>query len=325
MSLKVRTAVKSMPSLIGAFGIRTLQDRRAGDRRVHRDHLALRVEAGLHPHDARGAVEAVLHVLFARPHHLHRHAGHRLGDRHALPHEVLRAAAAAETAAQHHLVHLDLLERQAGRLRRGRHRRLAVLRRRPHLQEAVRLEPRGARLRLHRRVVEVRRLVFGLDHLRRGGESRLRVPQLARLRQLRVGEALRAASPRWSRLSALPLPAAVPLDSSPSSTPRWRATSCRRRRRRSPPRARPSSRRASFQRRAASRLATLPPNTGHCAIEACSIPGSVTSTPKTGLPRTLSGMSRRCSGLPAIFQSLGSRSVTSFGGVELGRGGGHLP
>jgi 3-hydroxyisobutyrate dehydrogenase-like beta-hydroxyacid dehydrogenase len=60
----------------------------------------------------------------------------------------------------------------------------------------------------------------------------------------------------------------------------------------------------------------LPPNTGHCAIDACSIPGSVTSTPKTGLPRTLSGMSRRCSGLPAIFQAAGSRSAIFFGGVS---------
>ena len=59
---------------------------------------------------------------------------------------------------------------------------------------------------------------------------------------------------------------------------------------------------------------TLPPNTGHCAMEACSIPGSITSVPKTGLPSTLSGMSRRRRGLPAIFQSFGSRSVMSFGG-----------
>ena len=67
----------------------------------------------------------------------------------------------------------------------------------------------------------------------------------------------------------------------------------------------------------ASTLATLPPNTGHCAIDACSIPGNATSTAKTGLPRTLSGMSRRCIGLPAIFQFAGSRSVTSFGGASL--------
>ncbi len=67
----------------------------------------------------------------------------------------------------------------------------------------------------------------------------------------------------------------------------------------------------------ASTPATLPPNTGHCAIDACSIPGSATSTANTGLPRTLSGRSSRCSGLPAIFHWAGSRNVTSLGGASL--------
>jgi hypothetical protein len=67
----------------------------------------------------------------------------------------------------------------------------------------------------------------------------------------------------------------------------------------------------------ASMRLTVPPKTGHCAIDACSIPGNITSTPKTGLPSTLSGMSRRASDRPAIFQSLASRSFTSAGGDSL--------
>ncbi len=71
-----------------------------------------------------------------------------------------------------------------------------------------------------------------------------------------------------------------------------------------------------FSASAESTRFTLPPNTGHCAIEACSIPGSITSVANTGLPSTLSGMSSLRSGLPAIFQSFGSRSATSFGGAS---------
>jgi hypothetical protein len=127
MSLNARTAVKSIPPL-SVPGHQNLENRRTGDARVQCDKLALRVEAGLHGHDARRTVEAVLHVLFARPHQLHRHAGQRPGNGHTLRHEVLRAAAAAEAAAEHHLVHLDLLERQTGSRCCRRHRGFAVLR-----------------------------------------------------------------------------------------------------------------------------------------------------------------------------------------------------
>jgi len=67
----------------------------------------------------------------------------------------------------------------------------------------------------------------------------------------------------------------------------------------------------------ASTAFSLPPNTGHCAIDACSMPGRTTSVPNTGLPSTLSGMSSRGNGLPAIFHSAGSRSITSCGGASL--------
>src|SRR6266700_2256135 len=47
------------------------------------------------------------------------------------------------------------------------------------------------------------------------------------------------------------------------------------------------------------------------------MPGSCTSMPKSGLPVTLSGMSRRGAGLPMRFQSLGSLSFTSPEGSSL--------
>src|SRR5712692_3980651 len=60
-------------------------------------------------------------------------------------------------------------------------------------------------------------------------------------------------------------------------------------------------------------VASLPRNTGHCAIAAYAMPGCCTSIPKSGLPLTLSGMSSRRAGLPMRFHSLGSFSFTSFG------------
>ena len=65
------------------------------------------------------AVEVVRHVLLAAPDHLDRHAGELLRDRDRLAHVVLRAAAAAEAAAERVLVDLALLERQAGFLGRA--------------------------------------------------------------------------------------------------------------------------------------------------------------------------------------------------------------
>ena len=43
----------------------------------------------------------------------------------------------------------------------------------------------------------------------------------------------------------------------------------------------------------ASKLATLPPNTGQRSSEAYSIPGTLTSIPKVVLPLTFAGVSRR--------------------------------
>jgi hypothetical protein len=47
-----------------------------------------------------------------------------------------------------------------------------------------------------------------------------------------------------------------------------------------------------------SKLFTLPPATGHRSMDATSIPGTCTSIPKMARPVTLSGVSRRLTGLP---------------------------
>ena len=64
-------------------------------------------------------------------------------------------------------------------------------------------------------------------------------------------------------------------------------------------------------------LTTLPPNTGHFSNTACSMPGTVTSMPKIGLPVTIAGPSTFRVGLPMILKSFGSLSGTDSraGGV----------
>src|SRR5207249_3912472 len=75
---------------------------------------------------------------------------------------------------------------------------------------------------------------------------------------------------------------------------------------------------------AASKLFTLPPNTGQSLIAALSIPGSFRSVPYTMAPFSLSIVSRRFTGLPMSFQSFGSLSVTLAGRRELGGSFRHL-
>src|SRR6202158_600783 len=80
-----------------------------------------------------------------------------------------------------------------------------------------------------------------------------------------------------------------------------------------------------FMTLAASKLFTLPPNTGQSLIAALSMPGSLTSIPYIILPVVLSTVSSRFSGLPAIFQSLGSLSLISVGGSSLAAASATLP
>ena len=302
------------------------EDRRAGDRRVHRDDVALaRRGPRLHPHDARRAVVVVLHVLLARPHHLHRRAR-------ASPSRSPRPDARSPAAPPRRpkpppsivLCTSTFSSGRPARFRRSGHRRLAVLRRRPDLEQAVGLDPGGARLRLHRRVGEVRRAVLGLDHLGGGLRSAAACRRVRAPRRSFGGEpfaqhrrdASRPTPRRWRR---------HPIRSSASRAPCWRATSCRRRRRRSP-----RSRTTFFTPRIAQRLGRiddLHPAAEHRALRDRRVQHAgkyARRRAKTGLPSTLSGMSRRCSGLPAIFQSFGSRSAVLAGGAQPGRRGGHL-
>ena len=64
---------------------------------------------------------------------------------------------------------------------------------------------------------------------------------------------------------------------------------------------------------AASTDLSVPPKWGHCAMDACSRPFTVTSVANTGLPSTLSGMSRRCGDVPAMVHAFASLSVTAPG------------
>jgi hypothetical protein len=76
---------------------------------------------------------------------------------------------------------------------------------------------------------------------------------------------------------------------------------------------------------AASKLLTLPPNTGQSLMAALSMPGSFRSMPQTCAPVNLSWMSRRITGLPMSFQSFGSFSGTLAGGVSLAAASATLP
>src|SRR5712691_2683291 len=77
--------------------------------------------------------------------------------------------------------------------------------------------------------------------------------------------------------------------------------------------------------RAASKLFTLPPNTGQSLIAAFSIPGSFRSAPYTCAPVTFGIVSRRLTDLPISFQSFGSLSATVAGGVTLAAASATLP
>ena len=191
---------------------------------------------------------------------------------------------------------------------RARPRRLA---RRPDLELAV-LELRRAVLRLERRVRDERIGVRGLDHLRAAAaKRRVDVAVLARIRC--AGGLRRRAPPpasRTPRCSAAPSalrptrPSASRArvcaghqrvgDDRDAAEQAVRARACPRRRRRActPGSALISSRLA---------LATLPPNTGHFSNTAYSIPGTVTSMPKSGLPVTIAGLSTPAIGLPMIL------------------------
>ena len=69
--------------------------------------------------------------------------------------------------------------------------------------------------------------------------------------------------------------------------------------------------------RESSKLFMVAPKIGGRATTAASIPGILTSIPKTALPFTFSEVSSRFTGLPISLNVLGSFSATSVGGVIL--------
>ena len=176
-------------------------------------------------------------------------------------------------------------------------RRLA---RRPDLELAV-LELRRAVLRLERRVRDER---IRVGAPRRPSPRRASAASTSpSLRSVIAGRLLSTARPpasRSPRCSATPSVPSSQVTFSLLRAPSAPATSCRRRSRRrgSRPlqvRRRPSTTNACFTPGSAlisSRFAltTLPPNTGHFSNTAYSMPGSVKSMPKSGLPVTIVGV-----------------------------------
>ena len=89
------------------------QDRLAGDAHVQRDEVAVGVEAAHQPALRGRMIDAVRHVLFARPDRLDRHARHLLGDQHRVAHEIMAGRAPAESAAEVMAIDLVLVGRKA--------------------------------------------------------------------------------------------------------------------------------------------------------------------------------------------------------------------
>src|SRR5882672_7687074 len=157
------------------FGTNRSEDRLAREAHVQPSEVAARVQAAGEPALHHWVVLAVRHVLLARPEHLHRGSGHLLGDEHRLPDVVVRVGATpSEAAAQHDVVHVDLVGREARGLEDLREGAFAVLRRAPHLA-ALRRPAHGRVHRLHAGVVLVWEVVRRLDFLRRAGERGLHV------------------------------------------------------------------------------------------------------------------------------------------------------
>ncbi len=129
---------------------------------LHRHRPALRVEGAREPVVARGPVEVVRHVIFARPHELEG-GPHRLRDLHRLGDEV-HVDAPPEATAQVGGAHGDLLGLEARHLRRHSRRHLLELG--GAADQARVLADVGREVhRLHRGVGEEGQLVGGLHGL----------------------------------------------------------------------------------------------------------------------------------------------------------------
>src|SRR6266436_377164 len=243
---------------------------------MQRSEVVVRIERADQLRLRDGMIPAVRHVLLARPNQLHRCAGNLLSDRHSLLHEIV-GRAPAEAAAERHLVNVAFGNRQAGSFSGGGQRGLAVLRRRPYLA-AIRRIYRGRVHRLHSRVILIRKGVDGLDLLHSVGDRLLGIAVLVAderllsiktaLEQLRDGGArdfcIVALVPAYGHCieGSLRLPPAIGHDGNSRLTDLKDV---------------PDTLLAVDL--AASKLTSLPPNTGQSLIAAQSIPGSFTSKP----------------------------------------------
>ena len=163
------------------------------------DHLVAGVEAGLEALRRHGVIEAVLHVVLARPHHLDRRAAQLLGQQRRLDGEVALGLA-AEAAAEQRGVHRHLLGLDAERLgdvvaraARG----FAPAPTPPTCRPVMRAAAAGGSMVAWR---EMRRVVLGRDHLGGRGQRLVGVAVVALDLAGLLHGSLRAAPGRpWSR------------------------------------------------------------------------------------------------------------------------------
>src|SRR5262245_380718 len=97
-----------------------------------RDDLAGRIHAARAIVPARGTIEIVLHVVFARPHELHRYL-YFLRDRRSLDH-VIVVEATSETTTHAREVHGDVRVLHTECAHDELASRFGILRGRPHLE-----------------------------------------------------------------------------------------------------------------------------------------------------------------------------------------------
>ena len=135
--------------------------------------MPFRIEAGGDPVEEIGPVHVVLDVFLAGPHDLHR-AVDMLGDLDGAD-DAVGLQPPAEAAADQMIVDHDLVQRQAGGLRRRRLGARDGLAADPDFA-AVLADMNRAVHRLHRRVREERNLVGRLDL---GGGARHRLVDIA--------------------------------------------------------------------------------------------------------------------------------------------------
>ena len=137
----------------------------------HRRRFAVCTERGRHGVDGQGAVEVMRHVVFTRPHQLHRFVADGFGDQRRL-HDEVDVNAPAETAAQERRLDRHVFRLDAHRFGDGRLRRVLPLCGANQRHLAV-FEPGGEVHGLQRRVRHVLAHVFSAHHILRSADHRV--------------------------------------------------------------------------------------------------------------------------------------------------------